>query len=207
MDVLKKLSTFVFSFILVFQGVQSQNQEELLTAFTRSYSAESAANYHKAIEVLKKVYSKDSYEVNLRLGWLSFKANQLQESEDYYQRAIQIMPYGIEARFGLANPLAASGKWDLLLQNYEQLLKIDPQNSVANFRIGLLYYEKANYLLAEKHFGKVANLHPFDYDGLHMLAWTKLKLGKTSEAKSLFQKALLYKPGDSSCLEGLSLIR
>ena len=40
-----------------------------------------------------------------------------------------------------------------------------------------------------------------------MLALTNLKLGKTREAKVLFNKALLYSPGDTSAKEGLSLIK
>ncbi|MEZ5148220.1 MAG: hypothetical protein R2759_14450 [Bacteroidales bacterium] len=53
---------------------------------------------------------------------------------------------------------------------------------------------------------KVVNLYPFDYDGLIMFAWTNLKLGKLREAKVLFNKVLMYKPDDSSALEGLSVI-
>jgi hypothetical protein len=40
-----------------------------------------------------------------------------------------------------------------------------------------------------------------------MLAWTNFKLGKTREAKILFNKALLYYPEDSSAKEGLALIK
>jgi hypothetical protein len=51
------------------------------------------------------------------------------------------------------------------------------------------------------------NLYPFDYDGTIMFAWTNLKILKLREAKLLFQKALLIKPGDSSALEGLASIQ
>ena len=51
------------------------------------------------------------------------------------------------------------------------------------------------------------NLYPLDYDSGIMLAWTKLKLGKTAEAKVLFQHTLTLRPNDSSSLEGLKLIK
>jgi hypothetical protein len=40
-----------------------------------------------------------------------------------------------------------------------------------------------------------------------MLAWTFLNLGRTAEAKVLFKKALLNRPGDASATEGLSKIK
>lgn len=185
----------------------AQSQEQLLSAFKNSYAHEAAGDYQQAMKELKDVFSKDSYETNLRLGWLSYKSGLLDESESYYRRAVQLMPYSIEARFGIIYPLSSAGQWDQVIQMYEEILKIDPNNSVANYRFGLVHYGRAAYAKAEKHLSKVVNLYPFDYDGLHMLAWTKLKLGKTQEAKALFQKALLYKPEDASSLEGLSLIR
>ena len=187
--------------------VLAQNQDKLQAAFTESYTLESQGDYTQAITVMQRVFDKDVYEINLRLGWLSYKAGLFDESESYYRRAIQLMPYGLEARFGFFYPLSSTGQWTQVIQIYEEVLKIDPNNSVANFRFGLVYYGRSEFSKAEKLFSKVVNLYPFDYDGVHMLAWTKLKLGKTQESKALFQKALLFKPGDASSLEGLSYIR
>jgi tetratricopeptide (TPR) repeat protein len=204
---LRKLSTALLALILFSQPVCTQTQEALVSAFSKSYKAEADGEYSKAAEVIKRVFNKDSYEINLRLGWLNYKAGLSEEAEGYYRRAIQIMPYGIEARFGIVFPLVQMGKTDQVILVYDELLKIDPQNSVANFRLGLVYYEQGNFAQSEKYFTKVVNLYPFDYDGLHMLAWTKLKAGKTQDAKAVFNKTLLYKPGDPSCLAGLSLIK
>lgn len=206
MDFLKRLPFILLLAFFSYTG-SSQNQESLMKAFSSSYQAEKEGDYKKAADLLKKVFSKDSYELNLRLGWLSFKAGLFEESESYYRRAIQLMPYGIEARFGVIYPLSSVGNWDQVILMYQEILKIDPQNTLANFRFGLIYYGRENYALADKYFAKVVNLYPFDFDSLHMLAWTKLKMGKTQEAKALFHKALLFNPDNSSCLDGLSLIK
>jgi len=206
MDILKKLTFIVLVLLIGGNGI-SQNQSELVSAFAESYKAESDGDYSKATDVLKKVFNKDSYEINLRLGWLSYKAGLLDDAESYYRRASQLMPYSLEARFGLVFPLSSMGQWDQVIQVYEEILEIDPQNSVANYRFGLVYYGREEYSKAEKYFSKVVNLYPFDYDGLHLLAWTKLRLGKTQDAKALYNKALLNRPKDASSLEGLSLIK
>lgn len=207
MDIVK-FRKWVWAILLVIPVyVMAQNQDKLQSAFVLSYEHEAEGDYQQAMSDMQKVFNKDSYEINLRLGWLSFKAGLFDESESYYRRAIQLMPYGIEARFGVIYPLSSTGQWQQVIQIYEEILKIDPNNSLANFRFGLVYYGRSEYTRAEKLFSKVVNLYPFDYDGVHMLAWTKLKLGKTQEAKALFKKALMFKPGDASSLEGLSYIK
>jgi len=86
---------------------------------------------------------------------------------------------------------------------YNQILANNPGNTVALYRLGLIYYNRRDWAQAQRNFQKVVDLYPFGYDGLLMLAWTNLQLGKSREAKVLFNKVLLYAPGDASALEGL----
>ena len=56
------------------------------------------------------------------------------------------------------------------------------------------------------YFKKDVDLYPFTYDYLLMYAWTSFQLGKSREAKVLFNKVLMLSPEDTSALEGLGLI-
>lgn len=188
-------------------GVQAQDYQVLQDAFSKSYAYESKGNFQDAVAVLKKVYLEDSYEINLRLGWLTYQAGLFTESSAFYQKAINLKPYAIEAKLGFVYPAAALGNWDQVIGQYSEILKIDPQNSLANYRMGSIYYGRRDFAKAEKHLEKVVNLYPFDYDGLVLFAWTKFKLGKLREAQVLFNKVLLNKPRDPSAVEGLSLIQ
>jgi tetratricopeptide (TPR) repeat protein len=183
-----------------------QNFDKQRSAFRTSYSQENSGDYQGAISSLRLEYEESSYEINLRLGWLCFKLGEFSQSEGYYRKAITLRPFGIEARLGLAFPLGSMGNWSLVNSVYEEILAIDEKNALANYRYGLLKYNKQDYTGADKLFSKVVNLYPFDYDSLLMLAWTRFRLGQSLEARALFQKALLYNPDDSSALEGLSLI-
>lgn len=187
--------------------VTAQTFDKQRTAFRISYTQENSGDYKAAVNILKSVYDDSSYEMNLRLGWVSFKSGDFKESEAYYRKAITLRPYGIEARFGLVFPLSSMGNWTLVNSVYEEILTIDANNSLANYRYGLLAYGKEDFARADRLFSKVVNLYPFDYDSLIMLAWTRFKLGKSLEAKALFQKVLLYSPDDSSALEGWELTR
>jgi len=186
--------------------IKAQNNP-VANAFTQSYYFEKVSNYPSAIAALKKVYSESSYEINLRLGWLTYSAASYQESINYYQKCIDLMPVSIEARLGIVYPAAALGNMTKVIKEYGKVLEIDPQNTVANYKLGYIHYDKKDFQTAYKYFEKVVNLYPFDYDGLLMFAWTNYRLGKTREAKVLFGKILLLSPGDASATEGLSLIK
>jgi len=189
------------------QKTFTQNHQDLIKAFSTSYDLEAKKEYGKAFETLQKVFNENSYEINLRMGWLAYLNNQQEVSLKYYKKAMELMPYAIEPCFGYAFPAAALNKWDDVLNIYDKILSIDPNNTIASYRKGLILYNRGDFGAAEKMFEKVVNLYPFDYDGLIMLAWTKFKMGKNQEAKVLFQKTLLNRPGDKSAAEGLELLK
>ena len=200
-------TTLVAAFLLSFQESQAQNNfNAVMTAFEKSYTWEKENDFNQAIQELKKVYSADSYEISLRLGWLNYLQGNFTESSAHYRHAVELKPYSEEARMGLILPLSASGKWDEVVELYNEILQNNPKNTKVNYRLGLIYYNRKQYEKAFPYFKTVADLYPFDYDGLLMLAWTHFSLGQMREAKVLFQKCLLYKPGDPSASDGLSRI-
>ncbi|MDF1572682.1 MAG: tetratricopeptide repeat protein [Bacteroidales bacterium] len=204
------LKKFIFGMVLMAIAMaaftQSAAYSKTVKAFQDSYLNEATGDLQAATQVLKEVYDEDGYEVNLRLGWLTYSAGQFTESYSYYNRAVELKPFAIEPRFGLIYPTAAMGNWDMVIWQYEKIIEIAPGNTIAIHRLGLVYYGQKDYPAAEKLFDKVVNLYPFDYDALLMLAWTKLQLKKFREAKVLFNKALMHTPGGQSALEGLELL-
>ena len=199
-----KKSFIIIAILCVQLGIAQQAEQE---AFKQSYALEEKAEYTKAIATIQAVYSEDSYETNLRLGWLCYEAGQFTQSMTYYQKATTLKPYSVEAKLGYVLPASALGNWDQVISTYKKILDFDAQNTIVNFRLGMIYYSRKDYATAQKYFERVMNLHPFDYDSVVMNAWSYLQLGKTREAKILFNKSLLIRPDDSSALEGLSLIK
>lgn len=196
----------VVLFVLIGIAANTQDYTAIQNAFSDSYTQEYSGEYSKAIDDIKNVYDENSYEINLRLGWLNYMAGFFTEATAYYQKAIDLRPMAIEAKFGYVYPASALGNWEQVKKQYNEILKIDPQNTLANYRMGSIYYGNEDYTTAIKYFEKVVNLYPFEYDGLLMYAWTNLKLGKTREAEVLFRKVLLNRPDDSSAKQGLSQI-
>lgn len=201
---MKKLACIVFTLVL---SVSVFSQEDpIRTAFSKSYANEAKQNYTKAISDIKEVYNEKSYEMNLRLGWLTYSAAQYAESMNYYAKAIAIMPYGIEARLGYVMPASALNNWEKVIETYDQVLKRDPQNSTVLYRLGMIYYNRKSYNQAIKYFQTLVDLYPFTYDGLLMLGWTNAMMGRSKEATILFNKVLLLSPFDTSAAEGISYL-
>jgi tetratricopeptide (TPR) repeat protein len=207
MEILKKQILAISCFIIAISSYAQSDNIALRKAFKESYNLEYAKNYGEAIASLSKFHDDNTYEVQLRLGWLHYLNKNYIQSQLNYSKATSLKPYAVEAKLGLIKPLSALENWDKVLQLYEEVLKIDPQNYTANYWSGAIFYARKKYEQASKLFEKIVNLYPFDYDGNHMLAWTYLNMGKNNEAKAFFNKALLNRPEDSSSLEGLSKIK
>ncbi len=202
MEILK--TSFAVAVLFFTISANAQTFEDTHKAFKASYTNEYKGNYSAAIADLQKVYQADSYEINLRLGWLHYANKEHEKSMGYYQKAIDLRKYSTEARFGYIKPANEAKQYVKAYNKYEEILKIDPYNSVANYWVGVNYYNIKKYDVAATYLELVVNMNPFDYDGNYLLGWAYLNLGKSNDAKLLFQKCLLYKPDDTNAKDGLS---
>jgi tetratricopeptide (TPR) repeat protein len=203
-----KKNIFIIMMMIYLAGnAVGQDFTAISEAFKRSYSYENEKKYKEAAAELKQVYDASSYEINIRLGWLTYKDSSFIESMDYYQKAIDLKPFAVEPRFGFVMPAATAGNYNKVEEQYNKILSVDPMNAKANYWLGMICYNREQFDIALKYFEKVANLYPFDYDSTIMYAWTNFKMKNLREAKVLFQKALLITPGDASALEGLGMIQ
>ncbi len=182
MEILKKSSLFFVWFVSI--NMYAQDYKSLQDAFANSIVLESKADYKNAIDAIKKVHTTNNYETNIRLGWLSYLAGNHAESKLFYDKAASLMPVSAEPLWGLTYPLSELKKWTELSGVYLKILKLDPKNTVANYRLGLSAYYGKDYSIALKYFDVVLDLYPMDYNSLLMSAWTNYFLGKKSEAKT-----------------------
>jgi tetratricopeptide (TPR) repeat protein len=199
-----KMSLILILSALAVSNLNGQSDSGNQAAFADSYKSEVAGNYTQSVSEVKSVYQADNYSVNARLGWLLFLSKQYTESVDYYEKAIKLKPFAIEARFGMIKALDALKSWDKIKEQYEAILKIDDLNTTSLYWLGVLLYNRKDYDNAAKNFEKIVNLYPMDYGSVIMLAWTRLYQGKKADAKVLFNQALLLSPNDSSATKGLN---
>ena len=205
MELLRK-SLVIITLILTSYSF-AQDSKVLQTAFAKSFAYEAKYQYDEAIQVLKDVYSDKAYSINMRLGWLCYLDKNYASAINYYKKSIDLMPASAEALWAILSPQIASEKWADVEKTYLAILKLEPKNATAHYKLGVIYYYRKNYTAAKKYFDVALNLYPLDYNNLLMSAWTDYFLGKTNEAKVLFNRVLLLYQGDASATEGLGLIK
>ena len=198
MEIINTRIVVVFACMTLSFCLLSQSDVAVREALKKSYDSEYQLKYQKAIEDLQGVYEPTSYELNLRIAWLSYKVGKYTESVNYYKKAIAKMPLSIEAKLGVVYPLGALEKWDQVVDNYLAIVKIDGFNATANYRLALIYYNRGDYGNSWKYLQKYVNLYPFDYDGNSLAGWIKYSVGKKEEAFVFFKKALMVNPYDTS---------
>jgi tetratricopeptide (TPR) repeat protein len=200
---MKKIS-LVFCLFLSLNSF-SQDSKLMKDAFTNSFNFESKLMFPEAIKSMNDIYNEKSYFINARLGWLHYLKKEYETSISYYNKAIALSPKATEPLWGIVLPQLALEQWVALENTYLTIVKFDPKNSLVNYRLGVNYYYKKNYVEALKYFDVSLTLYPTDYDAMNMTAWTNYFLGKKEEAKILFTRILLMYQTDASALEGLAL--
>ena len=197
------------SFALLFFSivhVPAQNKK-ITTAFATSYTFQEQANYEAAIAEINKIYKEDSYEINLRMGWLHYLAENNVQAINYYKKAAVIMPAATEPQWNMITVYTKAENWIGIEKQYLSIIALDAKNTSANYNLGLIYYYRKDFSTAKKYFDVALNIKPFGYNNLLMSAWTNYFLGNRNNASILFNKVLLYSPNDPSALEGLAMMK
>ena len=181
----------ILALVICCFSIKAQQTSE--SAFAKSYSFEYETQYAKAITALSELHI-ESYQINLRLGWLYYLSKDYIKSEQYYRKAVASEPASIEARFGLVLPLSTLGNWNNVLSVYLEITKLDANNSIANYRLASIYYTRKDYANATQYVSKVLKLYPFDYDSNLLTGKILMAQAKNADAKKYFTKALEYNP-------------
>lgn len=203
MKILFLTTLILFSYF----GLLGQDYTGWHSVFEESYELEKNGKYQESLKVLGDYYSSDSYDFNIRYGWLYYNIGDYPKSKAYYKLAMDILPYSHEAKLGYVLPLAGLGEWDNIISTYHSIIALDPKNTLVNYRLGAIYYERKDYQKAYDYLEEVINLYPNDYHSNILFAWTNFQMGKLKEAKVLFNKVLLIQPDSESAIEGLKLIQ
>lgn len=129
---------------------QSQRQQKkslkIQEQYSRGLDAFFAKRYDEAVELFTQVVEGDPKHINafLRLGDISLDRGDLTKAKDFYLKAKEINPRGIEVLFSLERVFRAQQKWQDALRCLDNILEIDDDNPQA------LYKKRDIYEMNEK---------------------------------------------------------
>src|SRR5437016_7951382 len=174
--------------------------------YRESYAAEARQDYTTALGKMREIkqVSGATYFVTLRLAWLSYLAGDFKASAADYTEAIADNPKAVEPKLGLTLPLLADRNWRDLEKACRDVLAIDPHNAIALSRLGMAYYWNNNYADAVATYRRLSADYPSDLDHQTGLGWALLKMGRTAEARQLFETVLALSPDNDNAKQGLA---
>lgn len=173
--------------------------------YRTSYRAEAQNRPDEAFEAMEAIRTraKDSYFVNVRLGWVAYLAGRFEESAQAYRRAAKAQPKAIEAKLGLTLPLLGQKKWAELESACRAVLRLDPKNNLARARLAHALYSRGNYPDSATTYRGLMNDYPGELDHQTGLGWCLARMGRTKEAQALFKAVLAVSPDNPNALQGL----
>jgi tetratricopeptide (TPR) repeat protein len=174
-------------------------------AWKASYMAEGAGQFQAAVQALTALPTpqREGYLASFRRGWLLYRLNQHAESVAAYKLAAMAEPASIEARLGLLLPLMALTRWNDVAAIAEDVLKRDPENYLALQRLAFAKFSSEHFPEAEVVYRRLVEHYPSDVEMRAALGWVVYRMGKQSEATSLFKQVLEVSAEHVSATAGL----
>lgn len=203
---MKKI-TFVLGFVLIVSQISFSQNDITINAFEKSYEYEYLLNYKDAITKINEIYTPDDYATNLRLGWLYYLDGDFIKSQTYYKKAMSISENSIEARLGYIYPTSKLENWNEVMQAYIDILKIDPNNTLAMYWLSYMYYLRNDFKKAEVLIKRNILLYPFDFDSNYLASNIYVSLGDIVTAKKYILQALMINPSSENAKELLGKIQ
>ena len=169
-----------------------KNQEEAFRDLGEEYMGQ--GDYTTALrELLKaeKLYSKD-HRLQNDLGLVYMAKGKPDIAIDHFKKAIKIKPDYTPAKNNLGTAYLNQKKWDDAITCFKEiagdLLYATPYYPLSN--LGLAYYNKKEYELAEKHYQDALKIEPRFVIALQGLGKTYIAVGKFKEAVVTLEKAV-----------------
>jgi TolB-like protein/class 3 adenylate cyclase/AraC-like DNA-binding protein/lipoprotein NlpI len=124
----------------------------------------------------------------------------------YLNKAIEIRPGYADAYQAMAPALLTVGKKAAALNYIDTAIQMDPFSSMNHYLKGVIYYLQELYDLAIISFEKVQSLEPNFVMSYVMHGGTLLSMGRTEEAKMLYEKISDKGTGSIIKLGGITMV-
>lgn len=150
-----------------------------------------------AVQIYQRLIHEDpeDWTYRLRLGNIYLEMGNLQAAEQVLLQALRSDAKNPDVLYALGLASYQAGDLDRSLFYLQQLAgKRIPR---AHYSIGLIYWRRAEYAHAERHFGLALELDPASADYAAALGDTLVRNGKTGDAVTVLRRAAMQSPGDT----------
>lgn len=203
---------------------------------TDAFDAESATQMEKTLSQLAKannIETFDGFELKAQeseenegniadfrkeveripVAELFKKAIELYDKQDdlkalaVFDRCIKLGINSEISYYKRGNCKTALGQTSGAISDLENTLRLNPKHYEANFNLGGLYFDGANYEKAATYYQKAILLNPNSDNGFYRLAATYQKMGMKNAALQNCQKSLQINPNNQYAKELISSLK
>ena len=130
------------------------------------------------------------------LGFLTWRQAQVwHDPERLWSYVLSTTGESLFARNNLGNALAAEGRFDEAVDQFQRALRIDPNDSDAVYNLGNALARQGNFEAAGKQLQYALQVNPRNAMAAYDLGNVRVRQGRLEEAADQFQRALKIDPG------------
>ena len=188
---------WLVSMIACAGGLEKRKQQARTTR-TLGEAYMQQGNYTESLKVLlkaEKLYSIDHLLHN-DLGLAYMAKQHFDKAEFHFKKAIRIRPEYAPAKNNLGAVYMARQDWDAAIEQFKtvagDILYATPHYPLTN--LGRAYYNKQDYINAEKYYLKALDLEPDFVLALRGLGRTYVAMNKLLQAAATLEKAIKSAP-------------
>lgn len=199
MPILNVLILSLFSIITISCATVSpsvKNQNQVLSKRNMGEANLRQGNYTVALKYLLEAEQMDPKDpiTHNYLGIAYKNKKMIDLSISHFQKAVDLNPGYSQARNNLGTAYLDNRQWDKAIESFEDVLSdvlyTTPQYPLAN--LGIAYFNKKEYSLAEGYFQKAIQIQPNFILALNGLGQTYMTKGQHAKAAQEFEKAARY---------------
>jgi tetratricopeptide (TPR) repeat protein len=181
--------------VLILSGTEAIGTQEYLTHWRSTISL---SKYFLAL-------TPDSMSVNMLMGYAFQRQGNLDESVNYYRRAVQLAPNSADALNNLALSLKLQGNFPEAADNYRKALESAPKNADIHYNLGNVLQSLGKLDEAISHYRQALKIKPEHAYAHNNLANALSEQGKLDEAVNHYRQALRIKPWNPEAYNNLGL--
>lgn len=186
----------VLTLLIAATAPTTARADALQDALVKSYEAERSQQYDDAVTALLSA-RKQTYLVNMRLGWLHYLRGDYSSSKQFYQAAMRMAPKSVEPRLGYTLPLMAEQKWQEVETTCKTILGIDASQYTAALRLTTALRIQGKYRPARDLNSSMLELYPTDVSFLAEQLVVSAAL-KQTDVKQLIESLLAVDPENAT---------
>jgi tetratricopeptide (TPR) repeat protein len=136
-------------------------------------------------------------------GILARDARRWDEAEKQFRKAVQLNPRLTGSRLELGDIYYREHLFDKEAEEYEEVLKIEPENVEALYDLAWNLESHGRYREAAVMYEKALALEPEDTDTLYQLGLSYLTLNEKEKAMAIYARLKMLEPGKAEMLRRL----